>query len=227
MTASTSTTTTVVLTTTTNANLTITPAATFPANPNLQIGTIPFNIPNTLPIQEWIKIRNYAAHLSTNLIQICCNGAANVDEPLMDKEIVFQLCGAYYRHVRSIYLCNNKEALVDLVPKDSATIDNILKFSGVKYIKKHKLYISYSKAIYKVPMSLLGDYAAMLAWFRTANNEMNMEFFYPNVDWEPPVHMIPIVRLPAASYDAEVSSNCMREAIINPQGAIRPPKRIP
>ena len=114
----------------------------------------------------------------------------------MDKGIVLQLCGAYYRHVRSLYLCSDKEALVDFVPKDSATIDNILKFSGVKYIKQHKVYITYHKAINRVPLSLLGDYAALLALARSVNNEVNMEFFYPNVDWEPPVHTIPIVKVP-------------------------------
>ena len=209
----------------------IVPATTNPTTSTTSdttvIATIPFNLPNAIPIQERAKARRFTAHLSSNLVQISISGAAAVCEPLMNKATVLQLCGAYYKHVRSMYICNGLEALVDFVPKDSTTIDTVLDFSGVKYIQKHKVYIGYHKAINRVPLGLIGDYAAMLAWAQTANKGMDEKYFYPNENWELPVYMVPIVLLPAGSYDSEVSANNIRETTITVQATVKPPKRIP
>ena len=200
----------------TTTTTTLTPVCT--GNTEFQLASIPFSIPDQLPLQDWMKVRNYAAHLSTNLVQISIYETLGIEEQLLDMKNILQLCGAYYRHVRSYYWCNSKEALVDFVPKDRETIPNILKFTGKITINGYEVMVNYQRAVYRMPMEVLGDYAAMLAWGRTANNGMVKDFFYPNPSWEPPVSMIPIIQVPAGSYDLDVSSNSMREALIPPQG---------
>ena len=82
---------------------------------------------------------------------------------------------------------------MDFVSKDRETMSNILKFTGRRTIKGHEVMVNYQRAVYRMPMQVLGDYAAMLALGRTAKNGMVKDLFYPNPSWEPPVSMIPII----------------------------------
>ena len=197
-----------------------------PANVGYQLASIPFNIPDQVSPSEWTTIRNLAAHLSTDLVQISVLDVIGTDEKLLDMKNILDLCGNYYRHVRSYYWCNSQEALVYFVPKDNFTLPSILQFTGHKTIKGHKVIVNYDKAIYRIPLQIIGDYASFLVIGKTANNSMVKEFLYPNPSWEPPLTMIPHLTFKAGGYDVAVSTNCYRFTYIDPQGANAPPNII-
>ena len=188
--------------------------------------TIPFNLPDQVSPLQWATIRSLAAHLSTNLVQISVLDVIGTEEKLLDMKTILDLCGSYYRHVRSYYWCNSQEALVDFVPKDNSTLPSILQFTGQKTIKGHRVIVNYDRAVYRIPLKMIGDYASMLAIGKTANNSMVKEFLYPNPSWEPPVTMIPHLMYKAGGYDEAVSTNCYKFTYIDPQGANAPPNII-
>ena len=127
-----------------------------PANVGHQLAAIPFNIPDQLSPEEWPRIRNHAAHLSTNLIQISVLDVIGTDEKLFDMKNILDLSGNYYRHVRSYYWCNSQEALVDCVPKDNSSLPNVSQFTGYKTTKGHQVIVNYDKAIYRTPLQVIG-----------------------------------------------------------------------
>ena len=183
---------------------------------------VPFNIPNGVSLSEWATMKSLASHLGTNLVQLSVLDVIGTDVKLLDMKTILDLCGSYYRHVRSYYWCNSQEALVDFVPKDNFTLPNILQFTGYKIIKGHRVIVNYDRAIYRIPLKMIGDYASMLAIGRTANNSMVKEYLYPNPSWEPPVTMIPHLMCKAGDYDEAVSANSYRFTHIDPQGANAP-----
>ena len=199
---------------------------TLTPNAGYQLAAIPFNLPDQVSPSEWTTIRKLASHLSTNLVQISVLDVIGTDEKLLDMKTILDLCGSYYRHVRSYYWCNSQEALVDFVPKDNFTLPSILQFTGHKTIKGHRVIVNYDRAIYRIPLQMIGDYASLLAIGKTANNSMVKEFLYPNPSWEPPVTMIPHLMYKAGGYDVAVSTNCYRFTYIDPQGANAPPNII-
>ena len=187
---------------------------------------IPFNIPNGVSASEWATIKSLASHLSTNLVQISILDMIGSSVKFLDMKTILDLCGSYYVHVRSYYWCNHQEALVDFVPKDGFTLSNILKFTGYKDIKGLRVIVNYDRAVYRVPLKVIGDYASMLAIGRTANNSLVKEFLYPNPSWEPPVAMVPHLMCKAGEYDEAVSANSYRFTYIDPHGANAPSSTI-
>ena len=183
---------------------------------------IPFNIPNGVSASEWATIKSLASHLGTNLVQISVLDMIGSGVKFLDMKTILDLCGSYYVHVRSYYWCNSQEALVDFVPKDGFTLPNILKFTGPKVIKGHGVIVNYERAVYRVPLKVIGDYASMLAIGRTANNSLVKEFLYPNPSWEPPAAMVPHLMYKAGEYDEAVSANSYKFTFIDPQGANAP-----
>ena len=70
---------------------------------------IPINLPDQVSPLQWATIRSLASHLSTNLVQISVLDVIGTDEKLLDMKTILDLCGSYYRHVRSYYWCNSQE----------------------------------------------------------------------------------------------------------------------
>ena len=189
---------------------------------NNQSMAIPFSIPDGVFASQFSAMKDLATHLGTNLVQISVLDMIGSGVKFLDMKTILDLCGSYYVHVRSYYWCNSQEALVDFVPKDGFTLPNILKFTGPKVIKGLEVIVNYERAVYRVPLKVIGDYASMLAIGRTANNSLVKEFLYPNPSWEPPAAMVPHVMYKAGEYDEAVAANSYSCTFIDPQGANAP-----
>ncbi|MCG8623971.1 MAG: hypothetical protein MJE68_18520, partial [Proteobacteria bacterium] len=94
--------------------------------------------------------------------------------------------------------------------KDNLEPEMICELSGMKVAHKVAVKVVLTKAMDRIPLELLKDYASYLTWGKCYHGALDPDFFYPNQDWEPPVCMIPVVQAPVGSFDRATSANSMR-----------------
>ena len=149
-------------------------------------------------------------HMTCVISKLRCN-LILIQAPFkLTKKLVYKMLGPYDKQVRSMYLMNDLDCLVDLVPYHDHVVDVVLSFTGPKAYQGFTNRVYFKRARDIIPYHMFEDYAYLLAHARQKHGSMNAAYLYPNEDWEPPKSWVIQFQLPAGQYEEEVGRAGMK-----------------
>ena len=99
---------------------------------------------------------------------------------------IYNILGHFQYQVRSIYLINGEEALIDVVPRDDTTISLIkLKALRARNLLGLRVYCYINGVHGRVPYLLMMDYACALIYGLCPVCAMDIKYLCLNTRWRP------------------------------------------
>ena len=117
------------------------------------------------------RIRDVDMHLQNNLMYM-----------KVDSINLHLILGPSFQHCRSIYLLSRSEALVDIVPKSSDLVEEVLSLSGTQEYRNRTFQVTICLAQERIQPSLISDYALPLVSPQVPDT-MSSKYLLANRDW--------------------------------------------